>query len=122
MGKFFAAVWSQEGTSSIPGRWKITVAHRLMAGHMTHTVMADRARTAAKGHSWGRLSRPEVQFQITFEVFARVQQLPGIAEQHGERLSTGWDLSLDPLVQVGTGQNTGAPGKLSFCRPKRGKR
>ena len=50
MGKLQTTVWSQEGTNSIPGCWKITVAHRLMAGHMTHTVMADRARTAAKGH------------------------------------------------------------------------
>ena len=57
MGKLQTTVWSQEGTNSIPGCWKITVAHRLMAGHMTHTVMADRARTAAKGHSRGTASR-----------------------------------------------------------------
>ena len=57
MGKLQTTVWSQEGTNSIPGCWKITVAHRLMAGHMTHTVMADRARTAVKGHSRGTASR-----------------------------------------------------------------
>ena len=54
-GSCCTTVWSQAGTNSMPGRWKSTVAQRLMAGHMTHTVRDDRARTAADGPLLGQL-------------------------------------------------------------------